>query len=67
MFIEVTAKDGKTNVLISVASILSISKCSDSTACIEVCVDAKGVSTCILAEELFVDIKGKLQKLSQIV
>lgn len=66
-FIEVTEKDGNIIVTLPLRKILSISKNKDLTAFIETGIDENGVSTGIFTKELYVEIKKKLAKISQIL
>lgn len=65
-FIEVIEKTDKTKVILPLSKILSISQCRDLTAFIETGVDAKGVSTGLFTSELFVEIKKKIQAITEI-
>ncbi len=67
MFIEITEKSENIKVLIPLSKICSISLCNDLTACIEVGIDAKGVSTVILTNELYMEVKKKIQQIAEIV
>ena len=66
-FIELTEKDGNIVVILPIKKILSISKNKDLTAFIETGIDENGISTGIFTKELYVEVKKKLAKLSQIL